>query len=170
MIVCSGSLWLWLWLLCTISTMSLVIICNYNDNNSTYYVKSLLSRMLGFKREREREKERGERRQVLPNCATWNPQCFVLFLLYLCLYLVSYEHQVGPGVNGVWQQVFVFSLQLQSMFVDILCVLLSDLLSVIPWVFNLETEIENKTVFQAWQVLTSLICLTLLNLINKTIG
>ena len=51
--------------------MSLVIICNYNNNNnSTYYVKSLLSRMLGFKREREREREgkRGEEASFTKLC------------------------------------------------------------------------------------------------------
>ena len=59
---------------------------------------------------------------------------------------MSYQHQVGPGVNRVRQQVFVFSLQLQSVLVDILGVLLSDLLSMIPRVFNLEIRNENKAV------------------------
>ena len=93
----------------------------------------------------KREKGKG-RRLVLPNGATWNPECFVLLLLYLGLYLVSYQHQVGPGVDGVWQQVFVFSLQLQSVLVDILGVLLGDFLGMIPRVFNLEMGNENKTV------------------------
>ena len=48
--------------------MSLVIICNYNNNNSTYYVRSLLSRMLGFKREREREGKRGEEASFTKLC------------------------------------------------------------------------------------------------------
>ena len=55
--------------------------------------------MLRFKR--EREGVGGRRSLVLPNGATWDPECFVLFLLYLGLYLVSYQHQVGPSVNGV---------------------------------------------------------------------
>ena len=49
-------------------------------------------------------------------------------------------------MNGVWQQVLVFSFQLQSVLVDILGVLLSDFLSMIARVFNLEMGDENKAV------------------------
>ena len=74
----------------------------------------------------------------LPNGARRNPQGFVLFLLYFSLNLVSYQHQVGPGVDCIREKVFVLSLQLQGMLVDILGVLLSYLLRVIARIFNLK--------------------------------
>jgi len=85
--------------------MIMIIMYNFNSfisNNIVIIIANfLLSRILRFKRDRERKSGEGQRGIVLPNGPTRDPQCFVLLLLYLGLYLVSYQHQVGPGVDGV---------------------------------------------------------------------
>ena len=106
----------------------------------------------------------------LPNGARRNPQGFVLFLLYFSLNLVSYQHQVGPGVDGVRDEVLVLPLQLQSVLIDILGVLLGDLLCVISGIFHLLKRDQSISHSIYVYGFTSFICLTLLNLIKRTIG
>ena len=92
-----------------------------------------------------------------------------MFLIYLCLDLVSNQHQVCPGRHGVTEKVLVLALQLESVLVDVLSVLLCNFLSVISGILHLELAFISVL----WSViddLTSLICLTLLNLMRRTIG
>ena len=52
------------------------------------------------------------------------------------------EHEVGSSGNSVANQVLVFSFKLESVFVDILGILLSDLLRVVARILHLQQILE----------------------------
>ena len=63
-----------------------------------------------------------------------------MLLIDLGLDLMRDEHEVGPGRHDVRQQVLVLPLQLQRVLVDVLGILLSYFLRVIPRIFHLQSK------------------------------
>merc|ERR1712241_496662 len=73
---------------------------------------------------------------ALPNSPRRNPQGLILLLINLCRDLSAHQHQVGSSVDDIRNKMLILTLQLESVFIDILSILLIDFLSVMPWIFD----------------------------------
>jgi len=73
----------------------------------------------------------------LPYSSCRNPECFVLFLFYLCCNLRTHEHEVGTRLYDVRDEMSVLLLQLGGELEDVLGVLLGHLLRVVSRILHL---------------------------------